>query len=63
VYNSVKLSQGQAWQIDSLKLDVMNYTTAGGGNKDKIPTFEQAQPYNLNIKGARFTVAISRTSK
>jgi hypothetical protein len=44
-------------------LEVINYTAAATGDKTDIPTFAQAQLYNLNTKGLRFTIMISRTSK
>jgi hypothetical protein len=63
IYSSASLSQGQAWQIDGVKLEVINFTVAQTGYKDDVPTFEQAELYHLNNKGVRFTISISRTSK
>ncbi len=53
----------KAWQIDQLSLEVMNYTAAGAGKRNEVPTFQQAQLYNVNTEGLRFTIHISRTSK
>lgn len=65
VYNSAQLSQGQSWQIDKLTLDVMNYTWSASGLQVGYtkPPYTQAQLYNLNTQGVKFTIHISRTSK
>jgi hypothetical protein len=57
------INQAQAWRIDGVKLEVLNFTTAGTQKIDIMPTFEEAQRYRMNTKGVRFSILISRTSK
>ena len=62
VYNSAQLSQGQAWQIDRLELNTMNYTFGTSGSSQNS-SFQQAQLVDLNSDGVQFVIHISRTSK
>lgn len=62
-YSSAKLSQGQAWQIDSIELEAIKLAVELNGHTDSHPTFEQVQLGHMQAEGVQFTINISRTSK
>ena len=62
VYNAAKLSKGQAWKIDAVALEIMNFTAGVWNDPNSVPTFEQTQLYESNSNGLRYTINISRSS-
>ena len=64
VYNAAKLSKGQAWKIDAVELEIMNFTAGAWKDPNSVPTFEQTQtqPFESNSHGLLYSINISRTS-
>ena len=62
VYTAAMLSKGQAWKLDAVALDVMNFTAGAWKDPNSVPTLEQTKRYNTRFSGLRYSIDISRSS-